>query len=65
MLFKNFKRYSACLVCLAIVLSAALPTVLWTAAAELENPLITSFEEADNTQELKNEKIIDFGGEYR
>lgn len=63
MLFKNFKRYSACLVCLAIVLSAALPTVLWTAAAELENPLITSFEEADNTQELKNEKIIDFGGD--
>ncbi|MFQ8952712.1 MAG: hypothetical protein ACLR56_06710, partial [Oscillospiraceae bacterium] len=45
------------------VLSAALPTVLWTAAAELENPLITSFEEADNTQELKNEKIIDFGGD--
>lgn len=63
MLFKNFKRYSACLVCLAIVLSAALPTVLWTAAAEAENPLITSFEEADNTQELKNEKIIDFSGD--
>ncbi len=60
MLFKNFKRYSACLACLAIVLSAALPTVLWTAAAEPENPLITSFEEAESAEKLKEKGIIDY-----